>query len=318
MFRNQTILVTGAAGFIGANLVKKLIIFNNDIHIFVKKSTNLWRLKDNLTKIKIHYTSLNNLRQLEKTLKKINPKIIYHLATHGGYSYQTDQLEIIKTNILGTTNLLTALNSLDYQCFINTGSSSEYGFKKKPMKEDDLLEPNSFYAATKATSTYLCQVFAKTYQKPIITLRPFSVYGPYEEPTRLIPTIITNIIQKKPVKITAKDVKRDFIYIDDVIDCYLKIPLLINKKLYGEIFNIGTGKQYSNLDIAKKIIKIMKKQVIIQKGAYQERKWDTNFWVADISKSKKYLKWQAKVSLTDGLKKNVKWWTNFLKQNEHK
>ncbi|MCM8787219.1 MAG: GDP-mannose 4,6-dehydratase [Candidatus Omnitrophica bacterium] len=311
MFNHKTVLVTGAAGFIGANLVYKLASLNNQIHIFVKKSSNLWRLKNIIKKIKIHYIEFNNTKQIERVVQKINPEIIYHLAAHGAYSFQTNQLEIIKTNIFGTAKLLTALNSVNYQCFVNTGSSSEYGFKNKPMKETDLLEPNSFYAATKAAATYLCGVFGKNLNKPIVTLRPFSVYGPYEEPARFIPTVITNIIQGKPIKLTAKDIRRDFIYIDDVIDCYLKIPLVINKKIYGEVFNIGTGQQYSNDEVANLIIKIMRKKAIIKKGGYQERSWDTNFWVAETSKANEYLKWKAKYQLEDGLTKTVNWFKNY-------
>ncbi len=308
---NKIVLVTGAAGFIGANLVRKLTSLNNKVHVFVKKSTNLWRLKDIIKRINIHNIALDDLKQLEKLVKQFRPEIIYHLAAHGSYSYQTDPLAIIKTNILGTVNLITTCNSLNYQCFVNTGSSSEYGFKNKPMKETDFLEPESFYAATKAASSYYCQVHAKTFGKPIVTIRPFSVYGPYEEPSRLIPTVITNILKGKPIKVTAKKIRRDFIYIEDLVDCYLKIPLIISKELYGEVFNAGTGRQYSNDKVVKTIIKIMKKKAIIQKGAYQERSWDTDFWVADISKAKRELRWKPKYKLEEGLIKTVNWFKNY-------
>lgn len=313
---NKTILVTGAAGFIGSNLIRKLISLDNKVHIFVKKSTNLWRIKDIINQVKIHNISLTNLKQIEKSVKHFKPEIIYHLAAHGSYPQQIDPPTIIKTNILGTANLITALNSINYKCFVNTGSSSEYGFKNKPMKETDLLAPESFYAATKATSTYFCQVIAKNFARPIITLRPFSVYGPYEEPTRLIPTVIKNIIISKPVLLTSKTAKRDFIYVEDFVNCYLKIPQLINKKLYGQVFNVGTGKQYSNEDIVKTVRQILKKKVIIRKGAYKNRTWDSDYWVGNISKAKRLLHWKPEHSLKEGLRKTVSWFLEYEKFRE--
>ncbi len=310
MLKGKNVFVTGAAGFIGANLVRKLIKFNNRVHIFIKKSTDLWRLKDILNKIHIHYSSLEEPKQLIEVFQQYHPQIIYHLAAYGTYPNQSEVSEMIKTNILGTANLISSLNSFNYECFINTGSSSEYGLKNKPMQENDLLEPVSFYGITKVSSTYLCCVFAKTYQKPIITLRPFSVYGPYEKPTRLIPTLISRISQNKLINLTIKNITRDFIYIDDLIDCYLQIPSVINPKIYGEVFNIGTGQQYSNEAVAYLISRLIKKQVRIKFGAYPTRAFDTHFWVADITKIKKILQWKPKYKLQDGLKKTILWFKN--------
>ncbi|MCL5072241.1 MAG: NAD-dependent epimerase/dehydratase family protein [Actinobacteria bacterium] len=310
MISKKNILITGAAGFIGANLVRKLIGGNN-IHIFVKKSTNLWRLKDILHEVKIHHISLDNLKQIKQAVKRIQPQIIYHLAAHGSYPQQKDSIAMIKTNIFGTANLISALDQISYICFINTGSSSEYGFKSKPMKEIDILTPESFYAATKATTTYLCQVFAKSRHKPIITARPFSVYGPYEEPTRLIPTVVKNFILSKPVLLTPKKVRRDFIYIDDFIDFYLQVPRKINRNIYGEVFNVGTGKQHSNEEIVNIVSKILKKKVIIRKNAYKNRSWDSDYWVANVEKAKKTICWKPNNTLLQGLTKTVNWFLEY-------
>lgn len=311
LINNYVILITGGAGFIGANLTRRLVD-KNKIHLFLKPTTNLWRLKDIISKLTIHNQDLTDFKNLTKTVHKIKPDIIYHLATHGAYSTQTDPIQMINTNLKTTANLILALDEIDYKCFVNTGSSSEYGFKTKPMKEDDLLEPNSFYAATKASGTYLCQVLARSQKKPIITFRPFSVYGPYEEGTRLIPTVILNILHNQPVKLTVNLAKRDFIYVEDLIDCYLLLAKKINKKIYGEVYNAGTGKQYSNGEIVETIKNLTKKKVKILKGAYQNRTWDTSFWVADISKITKDIGWKPKYTLEKGLEKTINW----FKQNE--
>ena len=203
---------------------------------------------------------MDNIQKLRKAFKLINPDIVIHLSAYGNNSYHSDPLKMINVNIIQTVNLILALEEIDYRCLINTGSSSEYGFKSKAMKETDEAKPTSFYAATKLSSTAFCTMHAKSRNKPIITVRPFSVYGPYEEKNRLIPTVINNIINNKPIKLTPQDVKRDFIFVDDLIEGYIKISTMMNKSLCGEVFNLGSGKQCSNSQIVTKLTKILKKE----------------------------------------------------------
>ena len=313
--KKTNVLITGGAGFIGANLVRHLHNKKFQVHIISKSTTNLWRLKNMLTHVILHDVSLMSKSQLTKTVKKINPYAIFHLAAHGAYSFQTNVEEMVKINILGTLNLLYASKDINYKIFVNTGSSSEFGFKKDPMKETDILEPNSFYSATKASSTHLCQVFAKEFDKPIVTLRPFSVYGPYEESKRFIPTIIKNLLQKNPIKVTPGKQKRDFIYIDDMIHAYI-CAVKKGAELQGKICNIGTGKEYSNDKIVQMLFKVAKQKVPIQKGAYPTRTWDTPHWVSDISHTKRCLNWKPKYNIEEGLIKTYTWFKNNYKLYE--
>src|SRR5690242_18079742 len=122
----KTVIITGGAGFIGANLIRKLLTKKYNVHVIFRKSTNLWRLKDIQNKIDIHYVSLLDKRGLEKLFKTVQPKIIFHLATYSSYRNQSAGIEMIKTNIMGTFNLLDASKDINYDIFVNTGSSSEY------------------------------------------------------------------------------------------------------------------------------------------------------------------------------------------------
>jgi len=302
-------LITGGAGFIGANLTKRLLKNNYDINLLVRPSTNLWRLKDILPQIKIHQVDILKKQDLSKRIRNINPSTIIHLATYTQYRNQQDYEQMIKTNINGTLNLLDASKNINYDIFINTGSSSEYGIKNKPMKEIDILEPISFYATTKASATLLCQAFSREYKKPIVTLRPFSVYGPYEERDRFVPIIIEAVIKNKPANLTSGDQRRDFIYINDVIDIYIK-TIVKGKSLSGQVLNMGTGKEYTNEEVLKALFAVTKKKVLINKGAFPNRIWDTSHWVADISKTKKMLDWQPKYTLKKGLKETYNWFSN--------
>lgn len=305
----KKIAITGGAGFIGSNLVRKLLLLRYDLNLLTRQSTDLWRLKDIISDIKIHKTDILDQQSLSKVIGKINPSVIIHLATYSSYRNQKDYKQMVEANIKGTLNLLSASKDIDYDIFINTGSSSEYGIKNNPMRETDLLEPISFYAATKASSTLLCQVFAKEYKKPIVTLRPFSVYGPWEEKDRFIPTIIRALIKGETIKVTPGKQRRDFIYVEDVTDIYIK-TILKGKSLSGQVLNMGTGKEYANDEVVKALFKTISKKVQVEKGGFPKRVWDTPHWVADISKTKKLLNWEPQFTLEEGLKDTYLWFKN--------
>lgn len=307
MAKRSVALVIGGGGFIGANLVRRLLKERCDVHLTMRRTTDLFRIRDIKNHLTLHAVSLNNSRDLSLIMQKLNPSLIFHLAAHGSNSYETDVREIVETNVTGTLNLLLASRDVPYEAFINTGTSSEYGFKSTPMRESDLLEPVSFYAAAKASTTLLASVFAKMYQKPIVTLRPFSVYGSFEDPRRFIPTIVRNLIKGNPIQLTAGTQRRDFIYIDDVVEAYMKVAMLANK-LQGKILNLGTGKQYANDEVVRTLFRVTGKRVPIEKGAYPKRVWDTPHWVADMSQTKRLLGWRPKYSLEEGLRKTYEWY----------
>lgn len=303
----KSVLITGGAGFIGSNLVRKLIELNYEVNLILKKSSDLWRIKDILNKVKIYHVDLLNKKKLTKIVSKINPNFIIHLATYSNYRRETGVEEMVDINIKGTLNLLLASKNIDYDVLVNTGSSSEYGIKNNPMKETDILEPISFYAATKSSVTLLCHVFSKEYKKSIVTLRPFSVYGPYEEKDRFVPTIIKAVLKNKTIKITPGNQRRDFMHVKDVVDIYIK-TLSYGKKLSGQILNVGTGIEKTNDEVVRLLFKVTGKKVKIKKGAFPKRIWDTPHWVADISKTKKLLRWKPKFILEKGLWETYKWY----------
>jgi nucleoside-diphosphate-sugar epimerase len=307
MSKKRVYLLTGASGFIGSCLLRKLVAKNEKVHVLLRKEAKLWRIRDLLKKIEIHFDDLADANKLSNLTGKIRPDIIYHLATYGAYSTQNNGDLCIDTNIRGTWNLLKATAKIDYELFVNTGSSSEYGFKQAPMKENDFLEPASYYAVTKSSQTLLCSYFARENKKPIVTLRPFSVYGPYEEKNRFIPVLMKSIYLQQKMSLVSPDITRDWIYIDDMVDAYLLTDKL--KKCGGEVFNIGTAIQSSIREVVTIATKVIGKTTHFEWGKMTNRKWDTSYWVADRSKAKKLLKWSPKISLRQGLLLTWDWFT---------
>ncbi|MCX8197361.1 MAG: NAD-dependent epimerase/dehydratase family protein, partial [Candidatus Micrarchaeota archaeon] len=265
----KRILITGGSGFIGSGLVRRMLENKNEVHLFLRRDSNIWRLKDVINDCKVHIVDIMDRDEVFRALKEIEPEIIYHLATYGAYHYQENTNLIIDTNLKGSINLLDGIKNIDCKIFVNVGSSSEYGVKDRPMKETDMIEPNSLYAITKAAFTHYCRYAYKYHGIPTTTLRIFSAYGYYEEPGRLIPTVIISCLKNTELKLSSPFFVRDFIFIEDVLDAIEKAGEVSAAK--GSILNIGTGKQHTIKDVFEYARKITGSRIRPVWGAVERK-----------------------------------------------
>lgn len=300
-------LVTGAAGFIGANLCRRLVDEGEETHVFTRSSSDLWRLSDVEDKLEIHTVDICDESQVNAAVDAVKPSVIYHLATHGAYHYQTNADSILLTNVFGLWNLLHACEGHGYRLFVNTGSSSEYGRKDHAMRETDNLEPDSYYAVAKSAQSLLARHYSRISDAPMVTLRLFSVYGPYEEPTRLVPSLMMSALRGEPLKMAGRDTARDFVFIDDVVDVYRNVAKL--EELRGEILNVGTGVQNSLSDIVNITESLIGKKLAVDWDALDARMWDSEVWVADASKLRRLLGASPRTTLTEGLTDCLAWFS---------
>lgn len=307
--KKNSILVTGASGFVGSHLVRRLVKENKNVTIFVRKTSDLKRIKDIYSFLSIIEADLLDKEKLYKIVTEIRPKIIFHLANIGLYGGQEpSSKDVINVNLLGTTNLVEACDLIDYTHFINTGSSSEYGPKTASMSEDDSCNPKSLYAITKLAATLFCKSYGEKSRKPILTLRLFSPFGPYDEPLRLISSTIKNIYDGKRLVFASKHAVRDFIFINDVIDAYISC-LSAKNFTYGDIINIGSGKETSVKECVQTILGVMGKNIQVTWDAVSPRMYESSVWKANIKKAKRVLGWEPKTSFKDGIKKTVEWYS---------
>jgi nucleoside-diphosphate-sugar epimerase len=302
----KRVIITGATGFVGANLVRRLLHDGHRIHLFVRPGHALWRIDAVREHIQLHELSLLDSPSLRQAIASIRPDWIFHLAVFGAYPTQTGIHEMISTNISGTVNLVESCLHAGFEAFVNTGSSSEYGWKDHAPSEIDYLEPNSHYAVTKAASTLYCRHIAQARQAHIPTLRLYSVYGPYEEPTRLIPTIITQGLRGNLPPLASPDTARDYVHSDDVVDAYIRAATVRSVES-GAVYNIGTGIQTSLrqvVDAAKKVLPIDAEP---EWGTMLARSWDSTVWIADNAKAAAELGWAPQVTFEEGLRRTVAW-----------
>jgi len=266
-------IITGYTGFIGKSLLERL---NGNEFLLIGRE---WQ--HDLT--------------LPQKIKSFNPDYIIHCAAE-----IKDSSKTFISNVLMTNWLLENTLDIGYKAFINIGSSSEYGETNKPMSEKELLKPRTMYEATKGSSTLLCQGYANEYNKPIATVRPFSVYGVHEPEKRLIPTLFRNFKNNIPSKISLG--VHDFIHIDDFIDGILSVLYSEQELIKGDIVHFGSGVQYSNLEVFHIIKNIFNSSLEYEKIDNIFNKYDTLNWVADISYAKSKYKFDPKYTLKTGLK----------------
>ena len=280
------VVISGRGGFLGSALDKALL----------SKQHTTCRITQDL---------LYNPLDLHRFFQLEQPDVIYHLASYGNMHHQDDIAMTVLSNIIGTFNMLKESLSVSYRAFIYTSSSSAYGTHYEPMKETDLPLPNTFYGASKLSAEYLCRVFSKQYQKPIISARLFSVYGPGEADFRFIPTVIKHIIKGFPFPLDAK-ANHDWIYIQDVIDALLLImehPFLPDKVIY-----IGSGVQHNNREICDMIKKVSGKDYLPTLFP-KMRGNDSEMWTANVDYLRR-LGWYPKILLLDGLKECWDYYSN--------
>lgn len=306
------VLVTGATGFVGSNLVRRLLYEGYEVHIITRESSNKWRIHDILPNLNEHSVDLLDGSRLKSLLEQINPDVIFHLATlgiHGGI--QSPETDVIETNLFGTMNLINACENIEYRCFVNTGSSSEYGPKKESMNENDVCEPINVYGISKCAATLYGNFIARTKGKPIIGFRLFSPFGPYDDKSRLMTYAITNALQNNPLMLANPDVVRDYIYIEDVLDLYLQ-SIELASKVKGEVFNIGGGSEKSVSYVINKIIEITNSKSDIKWNSFSKRDYDTEKWEADIEKVSEYFNWKPKYLIDEGITKSIIWFKSNL------
>ena len=278
----------------------------HEVHLLVRQSYQSWRIEAIRAQVRLHHVNLDDEEALTQVVGHIRPEWVFHLAAHGAYPYQTDVRRMVHANVTGTMHLVSACLTAGFEALVNTGSSSEYGFKNHAPSETEWLEPNSYYAVTKASATLFCRHTAQSLGVHLPTLRLYSVYGPYEEPSRLIPTLITRGVNGEMPPLANPDIARDYVYVEDVIDAYL---LAANRpdQEPGAVYNVGTGIQTSLrqvVDVARSVLQIA---VEPQWGSMPNRVWDTNVWVSNNKKIRAALGWEPHHTFERGFRLMADW-----------
>lgn len=302
------ILIFGAGGFIGFNILQSILKYRSDVFGVTRSKSKNWRfLTSKIHKKQLVSCDLNKTYQLQKILNKLKPKTVFNLATYGAYSSQNEYKKIYMTNIISSVDILERLKQFGFYAYVQAGSSSEYGLNASAPTENMELIPNSHYAVTKVSSYFLLKYYGKIEKLPVIHLRLYSAFGPWEEPDRLMPVLLSSARKGKLPPFVDPNISRDFVYVEDVVSAFIAAGANIKEKLYGEAFNVATGKLTTIKNLALLVRKMMNIQDTPKFGTMKNRKWDLSAWYGNNNKIANMLNWKPSYSLKGGLEKTVVW-----------
>jgi nucleoside-diphosphate-sugar epimerase len=302
----KRVAITGAAGFVGANLTRRLLQDGHELHLLIRPDHAMWRIDDLRGDVRMHDADLGDRERVDSVIEAVKPDWVFHLAAHGAYSWQTNLAEMVRTNINGTMNLAEAAANSGVEAMVNTGSSSEYGYKDHAPSEHEAIEPNSYYALTKASATMFCRFTAQKSGIRMPTLRLYSVYGSYEEPRRLVPTLVVKGLQSRLPPLAKPDTARDYVYIADVVDAYI-LAATTSIGDPGAVFNVGTGIQTTLHDIVEVTRAMLGVAEEPTWGSLPDRTWDTTIWRADPTHIQTELGWRPRYDVRAGLAETIDW-----------
>ncbi len=298
--KGKRIVITGGTGYVGNLLTRKLQEAKAELYVF-----DIIPPYERIQEVTYHNVNLLEYDLLNKLIKQINPQKIFHLAASLNRTRDYNTIDgILDINLRGTNNILRALQDIDYTSFIYTSTSEVYGNQAiTPFKEDMALQPASPYSLSKAAAELSIQTFSKIDNKPYTILRLFNIFGPNLPESFFIPQLISALRKNEDFNMTEGEQKRDFVFIDDIID--VLIVAATDKNANNQIFNICSGESTSLRELALYIQKLIPSKASINFGAIPYRENEVWDMVGSNAKIKETMSFVNKIDLSDGLKKLI-------------
>ena len=306
---NRKVLLTGGTGFLGHHVVSALLDKKAEVTLLIQPHEKTWRLEGIESNINSVKATLANREETKKAVQEAQPEIIIHFA---GWMERRRDVTILddmyEHHVASTMNLILAADPGVTKLIINTGTSEEYGEQADPFIETLPIDPVSPYSASKGAATVMATYLSKAIGLPVVSMRPFITYGPGQLHDTLIPFIIKGVLQKKTVELTEGLQYRDFIFVDDLVSCYLTVIEKAESIKSPQVFNVGTGQKTMVRDVIETIADLTNGQDYLKIGARPMRPGEPESMVADIQKARDFLGWAPKVSLSEGIGKTIDWW----------
>ena len=298
------ILVLGASGFVGANLLRHLRAQRSDAFGTTSRPS-AWRL-EGLPGEAVIPGDLLIEQNLSDLLDAVRPRTVFNCIAYGAYSFEDDASLIYRTNVDLTARIIEQLRRRGVHRYVHAGSSSEYGDLASGPSEDSALRPNSHYSVSKGAAAGLIHYAGRKQSFPGVNLRLYSVYGPYEDASRLIPTAVLKGIEGQHASYVDPETSRDFVYVEDACEAFVDAALNLRPEHFGASYNIGSGAKTTIGEFAAVCADLFSLS-----GApdftLANRTWDVADWFADPTRAEQQLGWRARTSLPAGLERTAAW-----------
>jgi len=314
----RRVLVTGAGGFIGSHLTELLAAAGAEVRAFVRytsRGDHGWLEQvapETAEAIEVFRGDLANPEAVRSAVSGC--EVVFHLGAliPIPYSYRHPR-EFVTANVEGTLNVLEAAREQELERIVHTSTSEVYGTAQRvPIDEEHPLHPQSPYAATKVAADQLALSYQRSFETPVVIVRPFNTYGPRQSARAVIPTIVAQALARDVVELGSTDPTRDFLYVEDTAAGMVACAEAAGVE--GEVVNLGTGGEISVGELAERILREVGRDVTLSVDADRLRPPDSEVerLVADTSKARRLLAWEPTVELDDGLRRTIEWLSGSL------
>jgi NAD dependent epimerase/dehydratase len=317
-WNSQTVLITGAGGFIGSHLTERCVALGARTRALVRyNSSNAWGcleaspVKDDVAVV---LGDLRDMESLRQAMRGVD--IVYHLGALIAipYSYQAPR-SYVQVNVEGTLNVLQAARDTGVHLVVHTSTSEVYGTARYiPINEEHPLQGQSPYSASKIAADKLAEAFYCSFDLPVATIRPFNTFGPRQSARAVIPTIITQALTQPAIRLGNLTPTRDLNYVADTVSGFIRMAEC--PQAVGQVVNVGSGQEISIGELAQTIMKLVGKEKPIESDEQRLRPKDSEVerLCADNSKARATLNWHPQHTLQDGLTHTIAWVEEHLMQ----
>jgi len=303
----KRVLVTGATGFIGSHLTRRLVAEGARVSAFMRATSDRRSLADALDRVSVHEVDIGDADGVSAAMARIRPEVVFHLAAIGMSEPFISPKVAMRVNVHGTLHLLEAAHQLGVRRFVHSGTAYEYGdaARSDPLAKEG-LDPINIYAASKAAAWAFVRMYARTYGLPAVTMRLFAVYGPGQPPKTLVPSAVCAALEGRDFPMTPGEQMRDFVFVSDVVEGYLRAATAPGVE--GVSIDLGAGQAWTIGEVVTRLFELAGSQGKPLVGALPYRPGETMKQVADTRAARELLNWQATTSLEDGLRQTVEWY----------
>ncbi len=305
------VLITGGNGFMGSNLARRLLGEDADLFVTVSPGSELWRLKDIADKLKIRWLDVTDLEAVRQTLSEVAPDIVFHTAMRHGHPRTAEEKQLtLLVSAVGTFALLEACSQVGVARLIHLGGSTEYCPSLRAMGEKLPLEPNSFRGMAKMLASQIVSYYARVHELPVVVIRPFTVYGPWEAFDRFIPRLLVKALNDEEIALAGPGLRHDYVFVADVVEALVRSS--VANLCPGQSINIGSGQEYTNEEVAELVSKLVGRPLRVRLGSYPPSPTDRPHWKADITLARRLIGFRPQYPLREGLRVHLEWLRCYL------
>jgi nucleoside-diphosphate-sugar epimerase len=305
-------MVTGASGFIGSHLTRRLDAAGAKLHLLMRPASSLRRLEELSSRTAVWRGDVTDYDSVLRCYQGAMPEAVVHLAADttsrrfDGNWAAVDRSTAV--NLQGTLNLLRGASesSAPIRILLRTGTLEEYGTGPTPFDEAQRERPTSPYSASQTAATHFCQMLQQHVAFAVTTVRPALVYGPAQSTSFFIPGLIRSCLRGIPFDMTSGTQRRDLLYVDDLVDALLRA--LSRPDLRGLLLNVGSNEDYGILQVGEEIVRLCGAHGILRVGVAPQRSADPANLIVSNRRANEILGWRPTTELTEGLRRTIAWY----------